>query len=244
MQDLLIKNDLYYPILGDASKPDDMKDKHKEWEYKHLKAVSLIRTYIDDSILHHVIEEKKADVLWKKLSTMYEIKAPVNKVPAIKKLMRLIYNENQSMSKHLSNFQDMVNQLASAKITFEDEILALLLMGTLPDSFETLVITLSNSAPGGKISLESVKEALMNEEVRRKEKYIASSSSGAYVSQNRGRSKNHGRQDHRSKSRTGQGNRSQSRGRETRKCFHCGRVGHLKNQCRVWKKEKKQTGQF
>ena len=46
--------------------------------------------------------------------------------------------------------------------------LFILLLGTLPDNWDTLVVALGNSAPNGKLSLSMVKESLFNGETRRK----------------------------------------------------------------------------
>ena len=44
------------------------------------------------------------------------------------------------------------------------------LIGSLPDSWETLVVSLSNFAPDGVLTLKMVKESMLNEENRRKER--------------------------------------------------------------------------
>lgn len=64
---------------------------------------------------------------------------------------------------------------------------ACLLLGTLPDSWDTLVVALNNSAPKGALSMSMVKESLFNEETRRKEQGITSQSE-ALVTERRGRS--------------------------------------------------------
>ena len=77
------------------------------------------------------------------------------------------------------------------KMKIEDELQALLLLSSLPDSWDTLVISLSNSAPNGKLTMDMVKDSLFNEEARRKEQGI-SSETEALVTENRGRGKNRG----------------------------------------------------
>jgi len=43
----------------------------------------------------------------------------------------------------------MVNQLTTMEILLDDELLALLLLSSLLDSWETLVVSLSNFVPNG-----------------------------------------------------------------------------------------------
>ena len=56
---------------------------------------------------------------------------------------------------------------------------ASLLLSSLLDSWETLVVTVSNSTPNGIPTMESVKNSLLNKEGRRKEN--GESSSGVLV---------------------------------------------------------------
>ena len=60
-------------------------------------------------------------------------------------------------------------------IKFDEEIQGLLLLGSLPDSWETFRTSLSNSAPDGVISMDSSKSCVLNEEMRRKTQGSSSS---------------------------------------------------------------------
>lgn len=64
------------------------------------------------------------------------------------------------------------------KMNLHDELQALLLLSSLPDSWETLVISLSNSAPNGNLTMDMVKDNTLNEEARRKEMGTLSKSNG------------------------------------------------------------------
>ena len=79
------------------------------------------------------------------------------------------------MIEHISSFLGIVNKLVVMKMNIDDEMQASLLLSSLPDSWETLIVTVSNSTPNGILTIESVKDSLMNEEVRRKEKGESSS---------------------------------------------------------------------
>ena len=75
------------------------------------------------------------------------------------------------------------------KLELDDEVQVLLLLSSLPDSWETLVVSLSNSAPNGVIIVNRVKDNIFNEETRRKELAI-SYNTEALVIEKQGRSKN------------------------------------------------------
>ncbi|GFS37024.1 hypothetical protein Acr_00g0049300 [Actinidia rufa] len=101
-------------------------------------------------------------------------------------------------------------------------------------SWETLVVSLSNSAPNGKLTTSMVMDALFNEEARRREMGSTDQSeSQALVSEgSRERGRGQGRGHHRG---TGKGRwRSQARGR-TVGCFYCDQEGHIKRDCSKYK---------
>ena len=68
-----------------------------------------------------------------------------------------------------------MNKLVAMKMNMEDEMQESLLLNSLLDSWETLVVTVSNSTPNGILTMESVKDSLLNEDARRKEKGESSS---------------------------------------------------------------------
>ena len=74
-----------------------------------------------------------------------------------------------SIAELTSEFKNLVNQLATVKMRLDDEMQAVLLLSSLPDSWETLVVSLSTSAPEGKLTMSMVTDTMYNEETRRKD---------------------------------------------------------------------------
>ena len=64
----------------------------------------------------------KDDELWKKLEAMYEKNTFRNKATIIRRLVNLKYKDGKSMTKHTSDFQGLVNQLAAMKMPLKDEL--------------------------------------------------------------------------------------------------------------------------
>jgi len=59
-----------------------------------------------------------------------------------------------------------MNQLSSMKMSLEDELYTLLLFNSLPDSWETFMVYLSNSALDGIVTMSLAISSLLNEELR------------------------------------------------------------------------------
>lgn len=72
----------------------------------------------------------------------------------------------------------------------EDKLQALLLLFSLLDSWDTLVVSLSNFAPDGEMTMDMVKASLLNEEARRKEAGFSSQAEANVIPESsRGKSK-------------------------------------------------------
>ena len=83
------------------------------------------------SLYNNFNEETKVDVLWKKIRSMFETKNALNRFSVFKRIMRLRYQTGSSMAEHLNAFQGLINQTTSLEMPLGDEVLALLLLGSL-----------------------------------------------------------------------------------------------------------------
>jgi hypothetical protein len=93
-------------------------------------------------------------------------------------------------------------------------------------------MSLSNSTPNIAMIMGMVKGSMFNEETRRKEQGI-SSHIEALVTEKRGRSKSKKPRSDDSRDKS----RRKSKSRKEIKCFHCGKPGHMKRECRKFKRE-------
>ncbi|RDX75072.1 hypothetical protein CR513_45099, partial [Mucuna pruriens] len=69
-------------------------------------------------------------------------------------------------------------QMSRMGIKFEYEILKLLLLNSLPESWETFKVSIINLIPNGVASLQMVKGSVLNEEMRRKAQCTSSQPRG------------------------------------------------------------------
>ena len=96
------------------------------------------------------------------------MKTSGNKITLIIRLFNLKYKDKNNMVEHISYLQGIVNKLVAMKMNIDVEMQASLLLTSLLDSWETLVVEVSNFTPNEILTMESVKNCLKNEEVRRK----------------------------------------------------------------------------
>lgn len=136
MEDILYYNDLHDPIEGNSAKPKGKS--RKEWKNKNRKAIGYIKQCVDLSVFHHVSHETNVQILWKKFECLYKRKTARNKNFAIRNFVNLNLKLGKPISKYLSDFQYVVNQLITMKIMIDDELQVLLFLSFLSDICDTL----------------------------------------------------------------------------------------------------------
>ncbi|GKC93451.1 hypothetical protein Tco_1158893 [Tanacetum coccineum] len=120
--------------------PADMKVQEKAELNK--KAHSAVILCLGNKVLREVTRETTTAGVWSKLETLYMTKSLTNKLYLKKKLYTVYILAGQKISEHIDEFIKIVLDLANIEVKFEDEDLALLLLTSLPASYEHFVDTL------------------------------------------------------------------------------------------------------
>ena len=85
---------------------------------------------------------------------MYEKPSAMNKVYLMHILFNLQMSENGSVSDHINEFNTIMSQLNFVDINFEDEIKELILMSSLPESWDTVFTTITSSHGSTKLKFD------------------------------------------------------------------------------------------
>jgi hypothetical protein len=230
IEDILYGKELHQPFLGEQ--PDDMDD--SKWALLDHKALAVVRLSLSKSVAHNIVKEKTTAGLMAVLSSMYEKLSANNKVQLMKKLFNLKMADGASVAHHLNEFNTITNQLSSVEIDFDDEIRVLIVLASLPNSWEAVRMTVSNSVGKSKLSYEDVRDLILSEEIDRKDASKTSGSGAALNLEVRGRGQERNSVRGRSKSRKG---RSKSRFGQQTEYWNCGKTGHFKKNCRELNKK-------
>ena len=75
---------------------------------------------------------------------MYEKPLANNNVYLMKKLFNLKKAKGTLVVQHLNEFNTITNQLSTVEIEFNDEVRALILLASLPNSWEAMRMVVSN----------------------------------------------------------------------------------------------------
>ena len=86
------------------------------------------------SVAFNISKEKTTKGLMDALAKLYEKASVSNKVFLMKILFNMKMSEGGSIADHLNEFNTVTNQLSSVKLDFDDEVRALLILCSLPES--------------------------------------------------------------------------------------------------------------
>lgn len=121
---------------------------------------------LGDEVLREVTQEATALDIWKKLEGLYMKKSLANRLYLKKRLYQLTMEEGKELRKHLDDFNKLILELNGVGVVLEEEDQAIILLSSLPKSYEHFVDTLLY----GKhtLTMEEVKSTLNSKDTQRK----------------------------------------------------------------------------
>jgi hypothetical protein len=96
-------------------------------------------------VAFNISKENTTKYLMDALAKLYEKPSMSNKVFLMKRLFNMKMSEGGSVADHLNEFNMVTNQLSSVKVDFDDEVRDLLILGSLLERWNSLVMVVSNS---------------------------------------------------------------------------------------------------
>ena len=130
-------------VLAQSSDLDEalasFRKRKKDWTpeetRKDRKALSMIQFHLSNDILKEVLQERTAAELWLKLESICMFKDLTSKMHMKMKLFSHKLQENGSVLTHILVFKEIVADLVSMEVKFDDEDLGLLLLCSLSSSY-------------------------------------------------------------------------------------------------------------
>ncbi|KAE8702857.1 Detected protein of unknown function [Hibiscus syriacus] len=151
-----------------SERPVDFIDDNK-WNEMDGNAMSNFHLALADEVLSSIEEKKTAKEIWDHLTKLYEVTSLHNKIFLKRKLYTLRMSESTSVTEHLNTLNTLFSQLTSLRCTIGEQERVELLLQSLPDSYDQLIINLTNSNVTS-IVFDDVAAAVLQEENRRKNK--------------------------------------------------------------------------
>jgi len=142
MESILIMNDAWEYVSGEKTKPEEVRGNAETteavrlWEKEDKKAKAKILLAIKASELKQVKDCVTSRDVWQKLKSIYQSSGPARKATMLKQLARHKMGDNEDARDHLRKFFDTTDKLREMDINIPLDLLSVLLMNSLPSSFE------------------------------------------------------------------------------------------------------------
>nr|AAT44282.1 putative polyprotein [Oryza sativa Japonica Group] len=239
MRAVLAQQDLDDALSGFDKRTQDWSNDEKK---RDRKAISYIHLHLSNNILQEVLKEETAAGLWLKLEQICMTKDLTSKMHLKQKLFLHKLQDDESVMDHLSAFKEIVADLESMEVKYDEDDLGLILLCSLPSSYANFRGTILYSRD--TLTLKEVYDAFHAKEKMKKMVTSEGSNSQAEGLVVRGRQqKKNTKNQSRDKSSSSYRGRTKSRGRY-KSCKYCKRDGHDISECWKLQDKDKRTGKY
>ncbi|KAE8703180.1 BTB/POZ domain-containing protein [Hibiscus syriacus] len=209
-------------LLAISERPVDFTDDNK-WIEMDGNAMANFHLALAYEVLSSIEEKKTAKEIWDHLTKLYEATSLHNKIFLKRKLYTLRMSESTSVKEHLNTLNTLFSQLTSLSCKIGEQERAELLLQSLLDSYDQLIINLTNSNVTSLV-FDGVAAAVLQEENRHKnkedrQKNLQQAEALTTMTTMRGRSTERGQRSSHKHC------RSKSRSKKNLKCYNYGKKG-------------------
>jgi transposase InsO family protein len=166
---VLIDRNLWDIVDGTESRPgpEDLTALGS-FTKKDNQALAQIALTVSNAQLVHIRNASSARDAWLKLCSAFEAKGLAAKVYLRRQFFTVKLHEGSSMQSHINMVRDLADQLDEIGAPVSDEDLAITLLCSLPERFDSLIVSLE-SRPSKELTSDFVINRLLSEERRQSE---------------------------------------------------------------------------
>jgi DNA (cytosine-5)-methyltransferase 1 len=172
----ILRKDNCLAAIGD--RPAEITDNAK-WNEMDGNAIANIHLALTDEVLSSVAEKKTAKEIWETLTKLYESKSLHNKIFLKRRLYTLRMVETTAVTDYINIIRTLFSQLTTLGQQIEKSEHAELLLQSLPNSYDQLIINLTNNILIDYLVFDDDAAAILEEVNRRKNKGDKNSSNQA-----------------------------------------------------------------
>ncbi len=131
-------------------------------------ALGAVRLTLSNEVRRFVIKENTLKGMLDTLSDMYEKPNAVQQLNLMRRLFTLKMGKGMSVRQQVGIVCDIIEQLASVDVEFDEHIKALVLLTSMPSDWDVTVNSIcSGAGTKKKLNFNEVRDTLLNEEARR-----------------------------------------------------------------------------
>jgi len=143
---------------------------NQKWKEIDNNVIANLHLAFADVVLSNISKKTTTKEIWDTLTSLYEIKSLHTRIFLKRKLYTLRMSESTSVTDHINNLNTLFAQLLTTDFNIIENECVELLLQSLPNSYDQLVINITNYNVVDLLHFEDVVEPILEEESRRKSK--------------------------------------------------------------------------
>ena len=220
--------DVWDIVTGDEVLPERAtEDQKKKFKKRDQFALSKICLSVTENVQIYVRNCKTAKDAWDSLSGHFQENTLSKKIHWYKKLYAARMGPNTTMEEHVNNIKIIAEHLESLGDPIQEKYLVMILISSLPDSYNNLITTLE-TLKEEQLTWNYTRDRVMSEYERKKDKKKKNpADDDALFTGNKGNYNNNNNQ------------KKKFGGKKKffeMECHHCKQKGHFRRDCEKWKK--------
>ncbi|CAI7786582.1 unnamed protein product [Closterium sp. NIES-53] len=192
MENIFDNYDLLEVMEGTEKRPENDPEK-SPWVRKSAQGYLLLGQALGSSQIRHIKpfqrEPENGPKAWAALKGVYAPATAAVGVVLERQMTALRIEEDEAVEEGVQKFFDLLTRLEGADLNYSELQKKTTLLALLPESWSSLIINLNRDLP--RLSLEDVKQAILQEDFRRRE--LASADGAGATSTGRGYGRGRGK---------------------------------------------------
>ena len=231
-QALLTKNKSWSYVTGQSGQPHLIPGDQTtaklvaDWIVKDSDAIADLILIIAPNELKKIKGYTTSRELWKKIETIYSSKGPARKASLYREIAHSRMKDDDDAREYLCKFFTAVDKLRNMNVDVSDELLVIMLLSSLPDSYENFRVAIETR---DVLPTPEVLQTKLEEEYDTRKSKIADTNSAFTIDKYKKKSYNRPRKDKDAKT----FNDSKSKEKPKSKCPYCHKGFHWESDCRT-----------
>nr|GEY97609.1 Gag-Pol polyprotein [Tanacetum cinerariifolium] len=137
-----------------------------KWDEMDINAITNLHLALENEVLSSIEEKKTTKDIWEHLARLYEARSLHNKIFLKRKLYALRMMKSTLVTEHVNNLNTLLSKLTSLSCKIEPQECAEILLQSLHDSYDQVIINLTSNVCVDYLVFDDVATVILEEENR------------------------------------------------------------------------------